>query len=361
MESNSPEQESSIFFVSCQPARAPNSRVHQIEAIAGMNDITEKIISLRTARGEGFVRCSAATLERIQAGDLPKGNFFDTARAAGLLGAKQTQHLLPHCHPVPIEGCDIDYEVVPPDPEGDGRGAVRILVSARSVGRTGIEMEVLTAISVTALCMYDMLKPVEAARALAIEGVRLLEKTGGRSQARAERAQHESIDTSDTSDASDSIRAAVLVFSDRGARGEREYQSGPAARDVLAAHDVPVADLQIVPADATAIQGAVRGWVDQGIPFIFTSGGTGIAPRDGTPEALREIIEREVPGIAEAMRRFGQDRTALAMFSRQLAGTVGGSLIVTLPGSPRGVREGLQAILPGALHARAMLAGGDHG
>ncbi len=332
-----------------------------------MNDISAKITSLRTARAEGFVYCNADTIARIESGKLPKGNFFDTARAAGLLAAKQTQHLLPHCHPVPIDGFHLEFEIQkaaggaanvsnieqaePSNTSGAetleqpaGRCAIRITAEGRSVSRTGIEMEVLTAISVTALTMYDMLKPVDAN--LEIGGVRLLQKTGGRSQQQARQPV--------------GLRAAVLVASDRAASGESEDRSGPLAADMLRDRGVEVLEVRVVADEPADIRAAIREWLDAGIDFIFTSGGTGLGPRDLTVDVVREFIQRDAPGIAEAMRSFGQDRTAFAMLSRSVAGAAGRTLIVTLPGSPNGVRESLQAIVPGVLHARAMLAGDGH-
>lgn len=312
-----------------------------------MNDITGKVISLRTARAEGVIWCGAPTIERIRQGDLPKGNFFDTARAAGMLAAKQTQHLLPHCHPVPIEGFQIDFEIETEaggETTSDARGRVRITAEGRSVSRTGIEMEVLTAVSVSALSMYDMLKPVD--KALEIGSIRLLNKTGGNTQQKEQQPG--------------GLRAAILITSDRTARGESEDRSGPLIAEMLTARDVAVTETRVVPDDADPIRAVLKEWTDAGIDFIFTSGGTGLGPRDRTVEVVRGLLEKEAPGISEAMRRFGQDRTAFAMLSRSVAGSIGQSLIVTLPGSPSGVRESLQAILPGVLHARAMLRGEGH-
>lgn len=316
-----------------------------------MNDISEKPISLRTARAEAFLYCTPATLDRVRAGDLPKGNFFDTARAAGLLAAKQTQHLLPHCHPVPIDGFRLDFEIEAaaktetPTATSQARTGVRILGEGRSVSRTGIEMEVLTAVSVAALTMYDMLKPVD--KNLEIGGIRLLTKSGGRSQQVAERPA--------------GLSAAVLITSDRVSRGEAVDGSGPVIAELLAAQGVEVTESRVVPDDAESIRAVLAGWIAAAVPFVFTSGGTGLGPRDVTADVVRSLLEKEVPGIAEAMRRFGQDRTAFAMLSRSVAGSAGGTLLVTLPGSPRAVRECLNAILPGVLHARAMLGGEGHG
>jgi cyclic pyranopterin phosphate synthase len=151
-----------------------------------MRDITHKQITLRTAGATGILFCSAETIALIREDRLPKGNLFDVARAAGFLGAKQTPQLLPHCHPVTIDGMDIQFEFLDPvlhanlfGEEVVRRSGIVIRCEARSIGRTGIEMEVLVAISVAALEIYDMLKPVD--RQLEIGHIRLLEKRGGKS------------------------------------------------------------------------------------------------------------------------------------------------------------------------------------
>ena len=116
----------------------------------------------------------------------------------------------------------------------------------------------------------------------------------------------------------------------------------------------------MVPDDKEAIQQVIREWVAEDIPFIFTTGGTGLGPRDNTVSAVREIIERDADGITEAMRHHGQMRTPMAMMSRGVAGSINHTLIVTLPGSTAGVKESLDAILPAVFHARKMMKGGGH-
>ena len=328
-----------------------------------MRDITKKPITLRTARAAGVVYCDAATVVLIRNGQLPKGNLFDVARAAGLLGAKHTAHLLPHCHPVSIDGMELEFEWLE-SPVHDtivgvtGAGAlgataiagaaartgIVIVCEARSIGRTGIEMEALTAVSVAALEIYDMLKPVD--KHLEIGHIRLLEKKGGKSD-------REGFVVPDTT-------CAILVCSDSAYAGGREDKSGVIIRDMLAAFDARVAHYVVVPDEKTAIQERVRQWVSEDIHFIFTTGGTGLGPRDNTVSAVRELLEREAPGMAEAMRAYGQQRTPLAMMSQSVAGVIGQTLIVTLPGSSKGARESLEAILPAVFHARNMLKGGGH-
>jgi cyclic pyranopterin phosphate synthase len=316
-----------------------------------MRDITHKQITLRTARAVGIVFCSPGTIDLIRSGQLPKGNLFDVARAAGFLGAKHTPQLLPHCHPVAIDGMEMEFGFLEKGLHGDlfgeavfERSGIVIQGEARSIGRTGIEMEVLTGVSVAALEIYDMLKPVD--KALEIGNIRLLEKKGGKSDRERYFATAPS--------------CGVLVCSDSTAAGQREDRSGKIIRELLEAAQAQVKHYAIVPDDKPAIQQKIKEWVGEDIQFIFTTGGTGLSPRDNTVSAVKEILERDADGIAEAMRVYGQMRTPMAMMSRGVAGSIGQTLIVTLPGSSDGARESLEAILPAVFHARKMMKGGGH-
>ena len=316
-----------------------------------MRDITHKQITLRTARAAGILFCSAETITLIREDKLPKGNLFDVARAAGFLGAKHTPLLLPHCHPVAIDGMEMQFEFLDAALHSDlfgtevfTRSGIVIKGEARSIGRTGIEMEILTGVSVAALEIYDMLKPVD--RQLEIGHIRLLEKKGGKSDRERYFATAPS--------------CAVLVCSDSTAAGKREDKSGRVITEMLEAAQAHVQHYVIVPDEKTAIQQQIKEWVKEDIQFIFTTGGTGLGPRDNTVSAVREMLERDADGIAEAMRVYGQMRTPMAMMSRGVAGSIGETLIVTLPGSSDGARESLEAILPAVFHARKMMKGGGH-
>ncbi|HWK06003.1 MAG TPA: bifunctional molybdenum cofactor biosynthesis protein MoaC/MoaB [Puia sp.] len=316
-----------------------------------MRDITHKQISLRTARAAGIIFCSPATIELIHTGQLPKGNLFDVARAAGFLGAKHTPQLLPHCHPVAIDGMDMQFEFLQRELHSDlfkedvfERTGIVIQGQARSIGRTGIEMEILMGVSVAALEIYDMLKPVDTA--LEIGHIRLLEKRGGKS----DREKYFATPPA----------CAVLVCSDSTAAGQREDKSGKLIKEMLEAVKARVVHYAVVPDDKATIQHKIQEWVSEDIQFIFTTGGTGLGPRDNTVTAVREILERDAEGIVEAMRVYGQMRTPMAMMSRAVAGSIAHTLIVTLPGSSDGARESLEAILPAVFHARKMMKGGGH-
>ncbi len=315
-----------------------------------MRDITGKQISLRTARATGVIFCSSESIGLIKNNALPKGNLFDVARAAGFLGAKLTPQLLPHCHPVAIDGMDLKFEFLDEsvhaglvDPSAFSRTGILISGEAKSIGRTGIEMELLTAVSVAALELYDMLKPVDTR--LEIGHIRLLEKKGGKS---------------DRSRFNTAAACAILVCSDSAAAGARKDRSGQLIRDTLERTGATVKGFLVVPDDKTEIQSVIRRWAAENIRFIFTTGGTGLGPRDVTHEAVKELLEKDAPGIAEAIRNHGQMRTPLAMMSQSVAGTIGKTLVITLPGSTSGVKESLEAILPAVFHASEILDGGGH-
>ena len=316
-----------------------------------MRDITHKQITLRTARAIGIIFCSPATIDLVESGQLPKGNLFDVARAAAFIGAKSTPQLLPHCHPVSIDGMDVRFEFLNREKHAEyfhedifSRTGIVITGEAKSIGRTGIEMEILTGVSVAALEIYDMLKPVDTN--LEIGNIRLLEKKGGKS----DRSKY----------FGSAPVCAVLVCSDSTARGDREDSSGKLIESMLQEVKANVKYYKILPDDKEKIQEQIREWVAEDVHFIFTTGGTGLGPRDNTAAAVKEIIERDADGITEAMRNYGQMRTPLAMMSRSVAGSIAETLVITLPGSTDGARESLEAILPAVFHARKMMKGGGH-
>jgi molybdopterin adenylyltransferase len=152
------------------------------------------------------------------------------------------------------------------------------------------------------------------------------------------------------------LRAAIITISTKGAAGKRVDESGPAIREALEAAGIKVVHTKLVSDGVTPVGNAIRE-ASQKANVVVTSGGTGLSPNDMTPEATRRVIDREVPGIAEALRAHSLTKTSHGMLSRGVAGTLGQALVVNLPGSPKAARESLEVLIPVLSHAVELLAG----
>jgi cyclic pyranopterin phosphate synthase len=302
-----------------------------------MLDISAKIKTLRTATAQARLALSPQTIARIRENTVPKGNPFEVAKVAAIQAAKNTSSIIPYCHPLPIDYVGVEYEF--------GEGWIDVRATVKAIYKTGVEMEALTAVSVAALTLYDMLKMLD--ESMSIGEIRLIAKTGGKSDFRTAFEKP--------------LRAAVLVMSDSIAAGKKSDLSGQLIVERLKQEGVHVEDYRIIPDDTEEIIRLLKKYADDDkLDLVMTTGGTGLTPRDRTPEAMTQVIEREAPGIVEAARAYGQERTPYSMLSRSRAGVRGRTLIVNLPGSKKGVADSLNALFPGLLHAFKMIGGGGH-
>ena len=298
---------------------------------ARMVDVGDKAVTRRSATARGRFETTQEVLALVRADGLPKADVLATARIAGIQGAKRTSELIPLCHPIALTSVSVDFTL--------NDDWIEITATAKTTGKTGVEMEALTAVAIAGLTLHDMTKAVDPQSVLG--EIQLIEKTGGRTRPEVVPGT-----------------AAVLVASTRAAAGTRDDTTGPAIAAWLAERGYRASVTVVADADVAS---ALDPIIAVGPAVVITTGGTGMSPTDRTPEATAALLDRELPGIPEAIRARGLAHTPKAALSRGVAGTVGGTVIVNLPGSTGGVKDGLAVLDELLEHLVAQVTGGgDH-
>ena len=301
-----------------------------------MVNITHKNNTLRKAIATAVVQVSSEqTIDAVLNNKVPKGNVFEMSKTAGLFAAKKTSDVIPDCHPLPIEFTAITFDV---------RGfEIHIFTEIHTIYKTGVEVEAMHSASVVALTMYDMLKPID--KNIEIKSIKLVDKKGGKS---------------DIKDTAEGVKSAVIVCSDTISAGKKEDKAGKAIIAHLEKLNIENQEYKIIPDEILEIQSNVKRLISEGKNLVIITGGTGLSKRDVTPEAIKPLLDREIPGVAEQIRAYGQDRTPYSMLSRSVVGTIGEALVMALPGSTKGASESMEAIFPAILHIYKIFKGGKH-
>lgn len=302
-----------------------------------MVDITGKIKTHRSAVAQAIVKVSRQeTITAVINKTVPKGDVLEAARVAGLFGVKRTSDMIPDCHPLPVESAKVRFSI---------KGLeIKIEMEVHTVYKTGVEVEAMHGASVAALTIYDMLKPLD--KEIEITGIKLITKKGGKSQYKVKLKRQ--------------IKASVIVCSDSISAGEKQDTSGKAIIERLKKYDIEINDYSIIADDIKAIQDKVLKLCKAKADLIILTGGTGLSKRDVTPEAILSMLDREIPGIGEAARNYGQEMMPYAMLSRSFAGIKGETLILALPGSERGALESMDALFPYLLHVFNVMDNDSH-
>ena len=319
-----------------------------------MADITRKAPTFRQAITMGRIYVREIGFAAIRDEKLPKGDVLKLAEIAGVQGAKNCWQQIPMCHPLLLDHVAIYLEL---EPETLSVCAYAIV---STTAKTGVEMEALAAVNAALLTLYDLTKPVEPA--LMIGDVRLLIKKGGKKglwvhpDGIPEKLQ--SMLPTESKRPFENINAAVVTMSDRASRGEYEDRSGKILCEKIEFLGGKIGDYKVLPDDEDKLKAHISGLIGN-VDLIFTTGGTGLAPRDITPDVISAIADYEVVGIGELLRSSAANHVLSTWISRSSAYVIGETLIVCLAGSTGAVKDGIEVLKELLPHAIAHVQNKD--
>ncbi|MGO1245051.1 MAG: molybdopterin-binding protein [Sphingobacterium sp.] len=311
-----------------------------------MLDISNNTLRRRRSSAVSVVYCTQDCVNQLKI-DLEHAQLlFSQAKLAGYQAAKLTAQIFASRHVLPIDALAITFSYVQPSTDQlfftnypNYEAGILVCADGSSLVRAPIDMECLSAATAASLQLYEQL--FYTAGEIEIGSMKLLPSED---------------ESSSNMGPLDKLRCAVLVCSDSIASKSRENKSGDLVIQILEEHHVTLVDHRVLPCALERIQKQVQSWAAQDVDFIFTCGATGLGVKDLIYEAINPLLHKKVEGVTHAMYAHGTLHSSRAMFSRTVAGTIGQSFIVTLPGSSKGVQESLKAILPDLFYAKKMLS-----
>ncbi len=330
---------------SASPAWADNSSFHMI-------DVGEKLATKRLAEAQGEIVLSHEAFFALKENRNPKGNVLALAEAAGIMAAKRTNDFIPLCHPLPLSSVHLRFML------DDASLSIKVICEARTTAQTGVEMEALCGVNGALLTIYDLSKAVDPL--IEIKNIRLNFKEGGKSGVWKNPKYAAPAPIVPLQFLKD-LKAVVITVSDRVSRGQAEDRSGPSLCERIENESGEIISRACVADEIKEIQSVILHSIEKYHPnFILTTGGTGLSPRDVTPEAIEQIAQRKISGFGELLRQDGAKHIPTAWLSRSTACVVQGTLVVALPGSSNACREAMDVLLPILKHAVHTLRGGNH-
>lgn len=321
-----------------------------------MIDVSEKSSTYRRAIAQGKIFIGSHAMQCIKKKQITKGDPLTLGQIAGISAAKTAFTIIPLCHPLTLDNVAIKVTL------DEKKQIVNVFCIVKAYAKTGVEMEALTGVNVALLTIYDLVKTVEPA--LQIMDVRLIIKEGGKKNRwiHPEGIPHEIeqlVYQVKQTELLKGMTTAIITLSD--SRGLNNDESGRTLRKLLRKLGSQVIQSKIIADNEKQLIQEIKQLVEtHSLQFIFTTGGTGISPRDITPEALNKVCDRIVPGLGELLRHDSACYTKFAWLSRCIVGTYKQTLIIALPGSPKAIEESieiLKSLLPHAIH---IIKGGKH-
>ena len=306
-----------------------------------MIDVGAKKTTHRLAIARGQILIGQEAFTHVKARTLPKGDVLLLAEIAGIQGAKMASQLIPLCHPMGLDHVEIRTELL------EDKWGVTVYCCASTLAKTGVEMEALSGVNAALLTIWDLCKMIQPC--LAIEGVELLAKAGGKGgvwiNPHGIPEWVSEMVCPAQSRILQNIGFALITLSDRASLGVYSDESTPVAKTYLENLGAHLTEQHLIPDESELLISTLHSIIAQGkTQLIITTGGTGIGPRDCTPDAIAKIADKIIPGIGEQLRIYGSQFTRHSWSSRSIGAAIGTTLLITLPGSPKAVKEGLECL-----------------
>jgi cyclic pyranopterin phosphate synthase len=318
-----------------------------------MIDVGGKNPTKRRAVARGTIRLTEESYVALRAKKNPKGDVLAVAEVAGIQAVKRVPETIPLCHSLPIDYAHLRFEF------SNERFEITVFCEVGTTAKTGVEMEALAGVNGALLSIYDLSKAINPI--LTLTNIRLDSKEGGKSGIWTHPDFKEGVAPLEQKKNLKSKKASVIVVSDRCFREESQDKSGSHLENILKNQGCQFVKKVIVPDEVDLIRTAVlQQCQDLGVELLLITGGTGVSPRDVTPEALEPLWTKKIPGIGELLRTTGSHYTQHSWTSRSEGGLVGETLVILLPGSSNAVTQGITTLNPLLPHLLSIIKGGSH-